>query len=570
MFALATSPRRVALAAALAAAIAAAVAPPAAFAHHTSSTSTKSAAKSASKEARSPLFPGMGHWTHPVTTKNTLAQKYFDQGLTLVYGFNHEEAIRSFEQAAKLDPTCAMAQWGVALAYGPNINLPMDPSAVSPAFEAITKAKALAPKASAADQAYIEALAARYAAGGGAAPSRTALDTAYVNAMRKLAAARPDDDDAQVLFAEALMNLRPWDHWKPDGTPQPGTEELVATLEKVLARTPNHPGANHYYIHTVEASPHPEKARAAADRLTKLVPGAGHLVHMPAHIRMRTGDYAGASAANAAGMTADEAYLRMDHQGEVYPLMYYSHNIHFLWASAAMEGRSAEAIRRARQASERVGPEVARQMAMAEFITPTTYFALVRFGKWEELLKEPAPPVDIRYTRGIWSYARGMALANLGRTDEARAALDSLDDVHDATAADFVVGLNSAKAILHVASAVLSAEIARKSGKTADAIAGFEEAVRREHEELRYDEPPAWYQPVRHLLGAALLEAGRAADAEAVYRADLLEHPENGWSLYGLAQALDAQGKTADAAAARTRQAKAWTKADVQLTASRF
>ena len=292
---------------------------PAASAHHTTSTSkpTASDAKSASpaKDARSPLFPGMGSWTHPVTTKNALAQKYFDQGLTLVYGFNHEEAIRSFEQAAKLDPNCAMAYWGIALAYGPNINLPMEPSAVSPAFDAIAKAKALAPKAGAADQAYIEALATRYSsAKSNPTIPRATLDTAYVSAMRRLAAARPDDDDAQVLFAEALMNLRPWDHWKPDGTPQPGTEELIATLEKVLARTPNHPGANHYYIHAVEASPHPEKAATAADRLTRLVPGAGHLVHMPAHIKMRTGDYAGASAANFAAACASLYALEKRHR----------------------------------------------------------------------------------------------------------------------------------------------------------------------------------------------------------------------------------------------------------------
>ncbi len=546
------------------AAVACALAPAGAFAHHTSST-----AKTAKPSAkRSPLFTGMGSHKHPVTTKSALAQRYFDQGLTLVYGFNHEEAIRSFEQAAKLDPACAMAQWGIALAYGPNINMPMDPSAVSPAVAAITKAKELAPKANASDRAYIEALATRYAADSSA--RRTALDSAYVDAMRSLAAARPTDDDAQVLFAEALMNLRPWDHWTKDGKPQPGTEELVATLETVLARNPNHPGANHYYIHAIEASPHPERAKDAADRLVKLVPGAGHLVHMPAHIRMRMGDYAGASAANLAGLNADEVYLRGDHKGEMYPLVYYSHNIHFLWASAAMEGRSAEAIARARQASARVSPDMVPMMPMAEFITPTTYFALVRFGRWDEVLKEPEPPMNVRYTRGIWSFARGMAFANLGKTEEALAALDSVDNIYDATPADAVVGLNSAKALLHVASAVLSAEVALRNDDFAVAVERFQEAVRREHEELRYDEPAPWYQPTRQLLGHALLAASRSQEAEAVYAEDLAENPENGWSLYGLAIALERLGRTEAAAEVRARQAKAWAKADVKLSGSRF
>jgi hypothetical protein len=552
-------------------ALIAALAPAAASADHmpaqTHDMAAPAAGSAPAKPGALPLYTNLGTWHHEIKTRSAKAQQYFDQGLRMVYAFNHDEAIAAFQEAERLDPACAMAPWGVALASGPNINLPIDSDHAKIAYAAISRAESLSVHAAPLERELIAALARRYAKD--YSDDRKALDVAYADAMREVAHRHPEDDDTQVLFAEAMMNLRPWDHWTHDGRPQPGTEEIMATLERVLARNPKHPGANHYYIHTVEASPHPEKALAEADRLPGLMPGAGHLVHMPAHIYERTGRYADGVAANEKAVTVDEAYIKeRDPQG-VYPLMYYSHNIHFLWAGLCDVGKSAEAIQRARQVAARATPDMVAMMPMIEFVPPTTYYALARFGRWQEILAEPAPPAALRFTTGMWHYARGLALAATGRLDEAAAERDSVDEIGDAIPADLVVGLNAAKPLLRVAGAVLAGDLAYRAKRWDDAIATYENAVKLA-DDLKYDEPPAWYQPPRQYLGKALLDAGRPADAERVYREDLVRHPELAWSLIGLAQALEAEGKADEARAVRARFDKAWAQADVKLTASRF
>lgn len=514
-----------------------------------------------------PLFDGLGKHRFRTSTRNARARRYIDQGLTLHYGFNHEEAIRSFEQAARLDPRSAMAWWGVALSHGPNINLPMDAANGSRAAVALAKAQALAKNADRRERAYIAALARRYEAAPG--PARARLDSAYVDAMRDLARAWPDDLDAQVLFAEALMNLRPWDHWSKEGRMQPGTEELLPVLEGVLARAPDHPGANHFYIHAIEASPTPERGLPMARRLRALVPAAGHLVHMPAHIYMRTGRYDEAAASNRQAATADSVYVARTGANGVYTMMYSPHNVHFLWASLAMAGRSAEALAAGRRAAAMLPAEVVQAMPMAEFIPPTPWFSLVRFGRWDEMILEPAPPAGQRYVSGMWHYARGMALAARRRSEEARAASDSLEAIAAATDPAFTVDINSAKALLEVAGEVLTARLAQAAGRPDEAILHLERAVAKE-DELRYSEPPAWYQPNRQLLGEALLDVARGADAERVYREDLVHYPENGWSLFGLSRALALQGKVDEGLAVEKRLARAWARADVRLERSSF
>jgi len=518
-----------------------------------------------------PLFDGLGSHRFSTSTKNARAQRYIDQGLILHYGFNHEEAIRSFEEAARLDPRSAMAWWGVALAHGPNINLPMDAEHGSKAATAIGRAQSLAKSAPARERAYIDALARRYEAGpaAGTGTVRPGLDSAYVEAMRALARAYPDDLDAATLFAEALMNLRPWDHWTKDGKMQPGTEEILQVLEGVLARAPDHPGANHFYIHSIEASPTPDKALPMADRLRTLVPAAGHLVHMPAHVYMRTGRYDDASASNQQGATADSVYVARTGADGVYTMMYPPHNVHFLWASLAVAGRSKEAMASARRAASMLSPETVAAMPMAEFIPPTPWFSLLRFGRWDEMLAQAAPPASQRYVSGMWHYARGMALASKGRAEEARVASDSLEAIAAATDPAFMVDINSAKALLELAGEVLTARLAQAAGRADEARVHLERAVARE-DDLRYAEPPAWYQPVRQLLGQALLDAARPADAERVFREDLTHYPENGWSLYGLERALTLQGKSDEARAVKERFARAWARADVELERASF
>lgn len=514
---------------------------------------------------RVPLFEDIGALHHPVTTSSPLAQRYFDQGLRLVYAFNHDEARRAFQEAARIDPGLAMARWGIALTLGPNINQPADAARERAAFEAIAEARALAASASERERAYVDALAERHASTPGR--DRAALDRAYASAMRELARRFPDDLDAGVLFAEALMDLRPWDLWTPDGRPQPETDEIVSTLEGILRRDPEHVGANHYYIHAVEASRAPERALPSAERLGGLAPGAGHLVHMPSHIFMRVGRYADASDANEQAVLADRRYIRERRPEGIYPMMYFPHNLHFLSVSASMEGRSAVAVRAARELADAVPDHNVRHMPMLEMFRPALLFALVRFGRWDDVLAEPAPPPELRYTTGIWRYARGRALAATGRHDDAAREAAALRAIASESSDDATIGRNRVKDLLEIASLVVEGQIASERGDTGAAAHLLEDAARIE-DELRYFEPPDWPEPVRHTLGAALLEAGRARDAEATYREDLRQNPQNGWSLCGLERSLRAQGKEEDANAAHARFKLAWARADVRLSGS--
>ncbi|HEX6750002.1 MAG TPA: hypothetical protein VF092_22100 [Longimicrobium sp.] len=510
-----------------------------------------------------PLFDNLGTLHHPVTA-SPAAQRYFDQGLRLMYGFNHEEAINSFRQGVKLDPGCAMCHWGIALALGPNINAAMDPALEKEAADEIAAAAALAPRVTEAERAYIAAAGRRYSATAGA--NRAALDSAYANAMRDLARRYPDDADAQALFAESMLDLSPWDNWTPDGTPKPGTQELVAALEGALARHPDHPGACHFYIHAVEASLHPERALPCAERLPSLMPGAGHLVHMPAHLYIRVGRYADATHANEHAAHTDQVYLADRQPKGNYPF-YFFHNLDFLRAATTFEGRSAEAIQTAQGMVAQITPEVARQVGQAEMAMPAHALTLARFGRWADVLAAPAPPADLRYATGAWRYARGLAFAGTGRFAEAMVELDSVAAIAAAMPADRLLGFHRAKDLLEVAHHALAGEIALRQGRAAEAVPHLEMAVRLQ-DGLRYDEPQPWYYPVRQSLGAALLAAGRPADAERVYRDDLARNPHNGWSLFGLAEALRAQHK--DDADARRQFAAAWQRADVTLTSSRF
>ncbi len=513
-----------------------------------------------------PLIERLGDHHKPITTTSVLAQKYFDQGLRLSYAFNHPEAIRAFEAAEKVDAGCAMCAWGAALARGPNINAPMDPNDVAPAVAAIERAQARAARATTQEQAYIAALALRYSAAPDA--DRAALDRAYAEAMRALARQYPDDLDAQTLAAEALMDLTPWDYWTKEGEPKPSTPEIVALLEGVLQRDPDHPGANHYYIHAVEASRDPGRALASARKLDTLAPAAGHLVHMPAHTYMRVGLYSAASRANAGGAEADEAYLAWCRSGGLYPLAYYPHNLHFLWASQTMEGRSADAIATARKLHATLTPEAVVAFPLAEEQVPVPYYALLRFGRWEEVLAEPAPLETQRYATGMWHYARGFAFAAKGQLDDARAERAQLDAIAAEPAmAALVFPAGPAAKVLELASQVLAAEIAGREGDVAKAFAALENARGLDYA-LNYTEPPTWYLPVRQMQGALLLSTGRPAEAEIVFLEDLQAQPENGWSLYGLEASLRAQDKPSDDV--QKRLATAWTAADVKLEAPRF
>lgn len=522
--------------------------------------------------AGAPLFEGMGKHHHVITTSDPDAQRYFDQGLIIDFAFNHAESARSFRAAQKLDPGCAMCYWGEALALGPNINVTSNGKVVmsdderTTAFAAIQKAVALKANASEAERDYIDAMAVRY--NGDPSTERDSLDLAYVDAMRKLHHKYPADDDAAALFAESMMNTMPWDYWLDPENPKPLTEEVLAALETVLDRSPEHPLAIHLYIHAVEASSQPDRAEAPADRLRNLVPGAGHLVHMPSHIYWRVGRYADASAANVRAASVDEAYIAACNAQGFYPAAYYPHNIHFLWAASSMEGRSAIAIESARKVAANVRLEMIEEFPGVEFFNTIPLLALTQFGHWDEVLAEPAPPADLEYSTAIWHYARAVAYAKTGNVDAARAEQAKLASLREATDVTFLDSIYyPATMLLTIADALAQGEIAMAEGRHEDAIAQFRLAVDTQ-DELPYTEPPFWYYPTRHTLGKALLAAGDAAGAEEVYRTDLEQYPRNGWALFGLIQALHAQDK--DASDIQQRFDKIWAQADVTLTASNF
>jgi len=508
------------------------------------------------------LYDGLGKVHHPVTTKSELAQKYFDQGLAFDYGFNHDEAYQSFAAAAALDPNLAMANWGIALVFGPNYNLPGNDERMKIAYGAIQRAQSLEASASPEEKALIEALAKRYGPDGKQTPER---EKAYADAMRGVANEYPADPDVQALFAESLMDLHPWSLWSADGKPGPQTLELVATLERMLKKYPNHLGANHYYIHAVEASQHPERALASARRLAALAPTQGHLVHMPSHIYVRTGMYHDASNTNEAAIKTDQDFLAKSHESGVYPVMYATHNFDFLLYGEMMEGRKRDAIKTARDLKDMVPAEVVTAMPMGEVMWPKPYFAMARFGAWDEILAEPAPPKEFVYTTAMWHYARGLAFAAKGKPDDAAAERKALDASATGVAPDLTVGPNNkAPAITKLASQVLTAAIASARGDHDEAIRDFTEAVRLQ-DALGYDEPPSWYYPVRETLGAELLANKKATMAETVYRDDLKRNPENPRSLYGLAESLRAEGKAQEAAKVEERFTKGWSHADVTL-----
>ena len=512
-----------------------------------------------------PAAVNFGRHHHPITTANPEAQRHFDQGFDLVFGFNHEEAVRSFTRAAELDPKAAMPHWGIAWALGPNYNADVDDARATQAHAAMQQALALAPGGSANERAYIEAMALRFSPDPKA--DRAALARQYADRMRDLSQKYPDDLDAATLYAESLMNLRAWKLWTLDGKPAERTTEIVAVLESVLGRDPNHLGANHYYIHTVEASPNPGLALPSADRLTTLAPGAGHLSHMPAHIYARTGDHAAASRANLAGAEADRVYLKTAPADNFYGLAYYSHNLHFLVDSEMMQGRLAAARVAAHEVAERLAPHT-QMMPMVESMISIQTSVLLRFGRHDEILALASPAADHPVEVAWWHFARGVALARTAKADQAateRAALQAATAAVPAEALFGGTGLESARAVLGLAALVLDARIAAARGSQPDAIRLWTSAVAAA-DKVPYDEPPVWFYPVRESLGAALLMAGRTADAERVFRDDLARNPRNGRSLFGLHECLVKQGKTADAGWVALALDAAWKNAEVTLT----
>ena len=513
-----------------------------------------------------PRLQKLGNHKFPVSTKDAQAQLFMNQGLNLSYAFNHAEAGRAYREAARLDPNLAIAYWGEALALGPNINAPMSPDNEPKAVEVIKKAVALKSKASPREQALIDALTNRYS---GRAEDRKARDVAYADAMRKVHLQFPDDQDIAMLYVESVMDLRPWGYWTRDGTPYDRTAEIVGLTEKVIAQNPNHPGALHLYIHLMEAYA-PFKAEPAADRLITLMPAAGHMVHMPAHIYQRVGRYADAARSNEMAIAADEDYISQCRAQGLYPMAYYPHNLHFLWFASTAEGNSKMAIEAARKAASQVSDETLKAVPLLAGFRVVPYYALTRFGKWDEMLAEPEPPAISVYLTAQWHYARATAFLGKGQTSDAEAELAKLNALMPDKSLDQpLFSPNTARAILTIADEVLTGEIDSAYKKHDSAIAHLERAVRLE-DALVYTEPAEFHYPPRLSLGAILLAAGRPAEAETVYWEDLRRNKENGWALYGLMQALKAQGKNDDAALVDARFKKAWAHADVTLNASRF
>lgn len=508
------------------------------------------------------LASGLGDINLPVTTSNPEAQKFFNQGLAYIYAFNHEEAVRSFKQATQLDPQLAMAYWGMALALGSNYNVQADGPSLLTAYTNLQKAIELAPKASEHERAYINALAKRYSSDLNVDKQKLAVE--YKNAMGELAKRYPDDPDAATLYAESMMNLRPWKLWSLDGKPAEDTIEIVAVLEGVLRRFPNHTGANHYYIHAVEASNNAERALPSAARLGKLAPKAGHLVHMPSHIYIRTGDYSEAAQSNVDAIAADREYITKTGAQGLYTMMYYNHNIHFLASANALKGRYADSIKAARELEANVAPHL-KAMPMLEMFRPYPIIAQVRFNRWDEILKEPKPDAALKITTGFWHYARGSAYAATNQAANAEAELKALQALVKTISADAPMGNNLAVNVMKVADLALAGRIAFARGDTQAAFGLLNRAAAAE-DETSYNEPADWDLPVREVLGGLLLSSGDYAAAEKAFRDELKKHPRNGRALFGLAESLKQQGNKLSAQMVSREFEQAWKDADTKLT----
>lgn len=510
-----------------------------------------------------PLLTGLGVHTFPVTTSVERAQLFINQGLNLSYAFNHAEAARAFAEAARLDPNAAMAYWGHALVLGPNINAPMAPEDEPKAHELAQKAVALKSKVTPREQMYIDAVAARYT---GRPEDRRKADEAYAAAMQRLVEAHPDDVDAQALYAEAQMDLMPWSYWTRDGQPYEGTRRIITTLQRALARNDHHPGALHLWIHLWEATDTPERAEAEADRLLPLMPAAGHIVHMPAHIYQRVGRFDDVIEANQMAVKADEDYIAQCKAQGIYPLGYYPHNLHFIWMGATATGQKTLAIETARKMAAQVPRDALKTVPILQGFLVVPYWALVRFSEWDAILADNGPDHQTLYTKAAWRYARAMALVAKGQLGEAERELKTLRTlVADPKMKDEATfSTNNGFAVMRIAAEVVAGEIAAKRKEWDKAVLHLERAVRHE-DALIYQEPHDWHAPARQNLAAVLMAAGRPDEAETVYWEDLKRHPEIGWSLAGLAAALRAQGKADEAAFVEARYRKAWHNAEVQL-----
>lgn len=514
------------------------------------------------------LLEGLGDHSMPVSTGNPEAQRWFDQALMLTYGFNHDAAERSYLKATELDPNCAMCWWGAALVLGPHVNSAMDPANNPKAWDRLQRAQKLAAATDERERAYIQALSARYAQN--PPEDRRALDQAYATAMASLVQQYPEDLDAATLYAEALMDLQPWDYWDAQGRPTGNTAEVVSRLESVIARNPDHAGALHLYVHAVEASNEPERGVAAADRLRELIPGSGHLVHMPAHIYARVGRYHDAVIANQKAIAADDAYLATCRpQPGVYPLGYVPHNHHFLWFAATMEGASAVALDAAKATSARTSDPTLMRTAGFEAMqvfSLTPLFANVRFGRWQDVEGTPRPDDDLPYMIAMWHYAQGIAAVRQGKAEDARRHHETVlaaarnPEIEKMNVWDRYPVIHGVR----IAERVLAAELARAKKDYATAADALREAITIE-DSIPYDEPPGWHAPVRQTLGAVLLQGGKAAEAQAVFLEELRRNPENGWSLFGLEQSLRAQGRKKEASDVAARFERSWKNADIEL-----
>ena len=528
-------------------------------------------AQSLAQRAGAPLFEGMGDYHMPITTADSNAQRYFDQGMVLAFGFNHAESIRSFRAAQTMDPTCAMCFWGEALATGPNINVTsngeaiMTPAQRADARAAIDQALALMDSVSPKEQDWIRALNQRY--DGQADTPRDPLDRAWANALADMVSRYPNDTTVASVYAEALMNTMPWDYWGPNGEAKPDTQAVIASLEAVMEANPDHPLALHLYIHALEASSNAEKAEPAADLLANLVPGSGHLVHMPSHIYFRVGRYRDSALANIRAAEVDEAYIAQCNAQGFYPALYYPHNIHFLWASATMQGQSALSLDSARRVVANVRVEQVEQFPTIQFFRTVPMLSLVRFARWEEILEEPEPYKPFAFARAIWHYGRGVARTALGDAEAALIELAAIEALEPEVDEIFMGNVYPARALLEIAKSLLRGEMAYRAGDAANAVLAFEEAVTLQ-DALPYTEPPFWYYPTRQSLGAALLASNRLAEAQAVFEEDLEQYPMNGWSMFGLAEALRRQGDETGAEQMTARFETVWQFADVSLATS--